>query len=59
MTGDRALAEMLWLHGAGPMFGMGGFQMLSFYEAARALALKHNPINDEWAAPSRPTPMRA
>ena len=33
MTGGRALAEMLRLAGAGPMFGMGGFQLLPFYDA--------------------------
>ena len=30
MNGGRALAEMLRLSGAGPMFGMGGFQLLPF-----------------------------
>jgi acetolactate synthase I/II/III large subunit len=47
MTGGRALAEMLELHGVGPMFGMGGFQLLPFYEAVRALGLRHILINDE------------
>jgi acetolactate synthase-1/2/3 large subunit len=47
MTGGRALAEMLQLHGVGPMFGMGGFQLLPFYEAVRALGLRHILINDE------------
>ncbi len=47
MTGGMALAEMLKLHGVGPMFGMGGFQLLPFYEACRALNLKHYLINDE------------
>jgi acetolactate synthase-1/2/3 large subunit len=47
MTGGRALAEMLQLHGVGPMFGMGGFQLLPFYDAVRALGLKHYLINDE------------
>jgi len=47
MTGGRALAEMLKLHEVGPMFGMGGFQLLPFYEACRALGLKHYLINDE------------
>ncbi len=47
MTGGMALAEMLRLHGVGPMFGMGGFQLLPFYEACRALSLKHYLINDE------------
>ena len=47
MTGGQALAEMLKLSGVGPMFGMGGFQLLPFYEACRALGLKHTLINDE------------
>jgi acetolactate synthase-1/2/3 large subunit len=47
MTGGQALAEMLKLSGVGPMFGMGGFQLLPFYEACRALGLKHYLINDE------------
>ena len=47
MTGGRALAEMLRLADAGPMFGMGGFQLLPFYEAMRSLGLKHYLINDE------------
>jgi acetolactate synthase-1/2/3 large subunit len=47
MTGGRALAEMLRLHGVGPMFGMGGFQLLPFYDAVRALGLRHFLINDE------------
>ncbi|MBL8835252.1 MAG: thiamine pyrophosphate-binding protein [Alphaproteobacteria bacterium] len=47
MTGGQALAETLQAHGVGPMFGMGGFQLLPFYEAVRALGLKHYLINDE------------
>jgi acetolactate synthase I/II/III large subunit len=47
MNGGQALAEMLRLHAVGPMFGMGGFQLLPFYEACRALGLKHHLINDE------------
>src|SRR5216683_1311953 len=47
MNGGRALAEMLRLHGVGPMFGMGGFQLLPFYDALRALGLTHHLINDE------------
>lgn len=47
MTGGRALAEILKLHEIGPMFGMGGFQLLPFYEACRALGLQHYLINDE------------
>jgi len=49
MSGGMALAEMLKLSGVGPLFGMGGFQLLPFYEACRALRLKHTLINDERA----------
>ena len=47
MTGGRALAEMLRLAGAGPMFGMGGFQLLPFYDAIGLVGLTHHLINDE------------
>lgn len=47
MTGGRALAEMLRLHEAGPMFGMGGFQLLPFYHAVAETGLQHTLINDE------------
>ena len=47
MTGGRALAEMLQLHNVGPMFGMGGFQLLPFYDAVRELGMVHTLINDE------------
>src|SRR5438309_1372471 len=47
MNGGRALAEMLRLSGAGPMFGMGGFQLLPFYDALSRLGLRHFLINDE------------
>src|SRR5438105_9330671 len=47
MTGGRALAEMLRLSGAGPMFGMGGFQRLPFYDALGQLGMRHFLINDE------------
>ncbi|RMH52815.1 MAG: thiamine pyrophosphate-binding protein [Alphaproteobacteria bacterium] len=50
MTGGEALARSLIAHGAGPMFGMGGFQLLPFYDAARRLGLNHNLINDERCA---------
>src|SRR5690606_28309864 len=50
MTGGEALARMLLAHGAGPIFGMGGFQLLPFYDAVRRLGLKHNLINDERCA---------
>jgi acetolactate synthase I/II/III large subunit len=47
MNGGRALAEMLRLAGAGPMFGMGGFQLLPFYDAIGLVGLQHHLINDE------------
>jgi len=47
MNGGRALAEMLALAGAGPMFGMAGFQLLPFYDAIAQLGLRHFLINDE------------
>jgi acetolactate synthase-1/2/3 large subunit len=50
MTGGEAIARMLIAHGAGPMFGMGGFQLLPFYDAARRLGLAHHLINDERCA---------
>ena len=50
MTGGEALVRMLLAHKAGPMFGMGGFQLLPFYDAARRLGLNHNLINDERCA---------
>ena len=47
MTGGEALARLLRAQGIGPMFGMGGFQLLPFYDAARRLGLAHSLINDE------------
>ena len=47
MNGGRALAEMLRLAGVGPMFGMGGFQLLPFYDALARLGMRHFLINDE------------
>ena len=47
MNGGRALAEMLRLAGAGSMFGMGGFQLLPFYDALGQLGMAHRLINDE------------
>jgi acetolactate synthase I/II/III large subunit len=47
LNGGQALAEMLRIAEAGPMFGMGGFQLLPFYDAVRVLGLKHFLINDE------------
>ncbi len=47
MSGGRALAEMFKLAGTGAMFGMGGFQLLPFYDAVSQLGLKHYLVNDE------------
>jgi acetolactate synthase I/II/III large subunit len=47
MTGGEAMARMLKAFKSGPMFGMGGFQLLAFYDAARRLKLDHHLINDE------------
>ena len=49
MTGGEAIARMIAAHRGGPMFGMGGFQLLPFYDAARRLGLDHHLINDERA----------
>ena len=49
MTGGEAIARMIQAHEGGPMFGMGGFQLLPFYDAARRLGLQHHLINDERA----------
>lgn len=49
MTGGEALARMIRAFEGGPMFGMGGFQLLPFYDAARRLGLQHHLINDERA----------
>ena len=50
MTGGEALARMIQAFHGGAMFGMGGFQLLPFYDAARRLGLPHHLINDERAA---------
>jgi acetolactate synthase-1/2/3 large subunit len=47
LSGGRAIAEMIKLAGTGAMFGMGGFQLLPFYDAVSQLGLKHYLINDE------------
>jgi acetolactate synthase-1/2/3 large subunit len=49
LSGGEAIARMLQAHGAGPIFGMGGFQLLPFYDATRRLSLSHHLINDERA----------
>ena len=47
LTGGEAIVEILDRAGVGPMFGMGGFQLLPFYEAVRGKGLTHHLINDE------------
>tara|TARA_B110000014_G_C20125858_1_gene599659 strand:+ start:1454 stop:3187 length:1734 start_codon:yes stop_codon:yes gene_type:complete len=47
MTGGEAVARMFKKFKIGPMFGMGGFQLLPFYDAARRFGLEHYLINDE------------
>lgn len=47
MTGGAALARMVGLHSTAPVFGMGGFQLLPFYEGMRAGGMRHILINDE------------
>jgi acetolactate synthase-1/2/3 large subunit len=47
ISGGEAMARCLKAFNAGPMFGMGGFQLLAFYDAARRLKLDHHLINDE------------
>jgi acetolactate synthase-1/2/3 large subunit len=50
MTGGEALARMIQAHNGGVLFGMGGFQLLPFYDAARRLGLRHHLTSDERAA---------
>jgi acetolactate synthase-1/2/3 large subunit len=47
LSGGAAVAEMLKRHRVSVIFGMGGFQLLPFYEACRTLGLRHVLINDE------------
>ncbi len=47
LTGGEAIARTLQACGAEVMFGMGGFQLLPFYDAIRRLGMKHTLINDE------------
>lgn len=47
MSGGEAIARIIQAFNGGPMFGMGGFQILPFYEAARKLGLPHHLIHDE------------
>jgi len=47
MSGGEAIARIIQAFNGGPIFGMGGFQVLPFYEAARKLDLPHHLIHDE------------
>ena len=47
VNGGEIIARMLHLAGVGPVFGMGGFQLLSFYDAVKRQGLVHHLINDE------------
>lgn len=47
MSGGEAIARVIKAFDGGPMFGMGGFQVLPLYEAARKLGLAHHLIHDE------------
>ncbi|MFS8037922.1 thiamine pyrophosphate-binding protein [Xanthobacter sp. AM11] len=49
ITGGEAIARMFLAFGGGVVFGMGGFQLLPFYDAARRLGLRHFLVNDERA----------
>jgi acetolactate synthase I/II/III large subunit len=48
-TGGDAIARMIEAFDGGPVFGMGGFQLLPFYDACRRRKLPHYLINDERA----------
>jgi acetolactate synthase I/II/III large subunit len=50
ITGGQAIAQILKELKVGRMFGMGGFQLLPFYDAVRRLGLEHSLINDERSA---------
>ena len=57
MTGGKAMARMLQAFKVGPMFGMGGLQLLAFYDAAASgSSYDHHLIKTSAAARSRPMP---
>jgi acetolactate synthase I/II/III large subunit len=49
MCGGEAIARMIMAFDGGPVFGMSGFQLLPFYDAARRLELQHHLVNDKRA----------
>ncbi len=50
LTGGDVLARMIHAHGVRHAFGMGGFQLLPYYEGVRRLGLPHVLVNDERTA---------
>jgi acetolactate synthase-1/2/3 large subunit len=50
ISGGEAIARMIQAFDGGPSFGMGGFQLLPYYDAARRMGLPHYLVNDERAA---------
>lgn len=50
ISGGEAIARMIHAFDGGPSFGMGGFQLLPFYDAARRMGMPHYLVNDERAA---------
>lgn len=49
ISGGELLARAICAHSDAPIFGMGGFQLLPFYDAARRLGMQHYLVNDERA----------
>lgn len=47
MSGGEAIARIIKAFNGGAMLGMGGFQLLPLYEAARRLGMPHHLIHDE------------
>lgn len=50
MQGGEAVARIIRAFAGGPMLGMGGFQLLPLYEAARKFDMPHYLVNDERTA---------
>ena len=50
MQGGEAIARIIRAFHGGPMFGMGGFQLLPLYEAVRRFDMPHHLMNDERSA---------
>ena len=50
MQGGEAIARIIKAFNGGPMFGMGGFQLLPLYDAVRRFDMPHHLMNDERSA---------